>query len=71
VKAENVITMPTRLNPDHVLECAKGEYQTLFIIGMDKDGVMDVRAGGDITVAELVFLLEKFKHKLLAGEYDP
>lgn len=67
----NVVTLPSSLNVDHVLDRAKGEYKSLFIIGWDNDGVMDARAGGDLTQTDLLWLIEKFKHKLMNGDYEP
>lgn len=68
--SDNVHIMPTGLNCDHVLEQAKGIYDVVFIIGYrDDNNDMDVRAGGKATVKDLLFLLESFKHKLLAGDY--
>lgn len=70
-KNNNVVLLPGALNCDYVLEKAKGEYRSFFIIGWAKDGAMDTRAAGDMTVKDLVYLIDKFKHKLLAGDYDP
>ena len=55
---------------DNVLEQAIGEMDQVLIIGYDKDGDFDARAttgladGGDV-----LWLIEIFKAKLLAGEF--
>ena len=58
-------------DPDHVLEKAKGEYSSLFIIGYRKDDdTLDARSTLDLTPAETHWLLTKFLHKLTAGDYS-
>jgi len=55
---------------DNVLEQAVGEFSDVLVIGWDKDGSLDARAtlglkdGGD-----LLWLIESFKAKLMAGDY--
>ena len=56
---------------DNVLEQAIGQYDQVLIIGWDKDGNLDARAtlglkdGGDV-----LWLIELFRHKLMAGDYQ-
>lgn len=59
---------------DHVMDCAKGNYESAIIIGYDKDGCLDVRGGGLIsgrqpTQKDWLFMIETFKHKMLRGDY--
>ena len=56
-------------DPDAVLEQAIGEYESVFIIGYDKEGNMSPRASLNLDGYELLFLLELFKHKWLNGDY--
>jgi hypothetical protein len=55
---------------DAVLEQAQGNFSEVLIIGWDNDGMLDARAtlglkdGGD-----LLWLIELFKAKLIAGDY--
>lgn len=55
---------------DNVLEQAIGWYSEVLVIGWDKEGNLDCRAtlglkdGGD-----LLWLIEVFKHKLMAGDF--
>lgn len=60
---------------DHVMEQAKGEYEYAIIIGYDKEGYLDVRAGGlnsgrQPTAKDWLFAVEQFKRKLLSGDYS-
>lgn len=58
-------------NPDAVLEQAVGAYESVLILGYDKDGNFDFRAslnlkdGGDI-----LWLMESFKTKLMNGDFS-
>lgn len=59
-------------NPDNVLEQAIGKYKSVLIIGVDKEGLMDARASIGQRIADILFLMEQFKHNLLSGTYgDP
>ena len=57
-------------NPDNVLKQAVGEYDSLTIIGYDKNGDMDVRASTNLNQGQLLWAIERFKHNLLAGDYS-
>ena len=57
-------------NPDAVLEQAVGEYNEVLIIGWDKQDNLDIRANTTLKKAELLWLVDLFKHKLLAGDFD-
>lgn len=56
---------------DAVLEQAAGDFSEVLIIGWDKEGTLDALAtlglndGGD-----MLWLIEAFKHKLMAGDYS-
>lgn len=56
-------------DPDAVLEQALGKYESVFIIGYDKEGEIDPRASINLSGEELLFLIEDFKHKWLNGDY--
>ena len=62
---EKVTALFPYADPDHVLEAAKGVYQDVFVIGYDKDGVLDVRASKGLDAKSALFLVEQFKTKLL------
>lgn len=56
-------------NPDHVLEKAKGNYESVLIIGYNEDGELDVRSSLNVSHEKAVWMIETFKHKLVGGEY--
>lgn len=57
-------------NPDNVLEQAIGNYESVFVIGFDKEGVLDARASLNIEAEEVIYMLEKFKYDLISGAYS-
>lgn len=69
---ENVVSLRPKEpaeNPDVVLEAAIGAYSKVFVMGVDKEGNLDVRASLNLPYKEVLWLLETFKHNLLAGNY--
>ena len=56
-------------DPDAVLEQAIGQYDNVVIIGLDKEGMLDPRASLGLNSANILWLIEVFKAKLLAGDY--
>lgn len=57
--------------PDHVLEKSKGNYKSVFVIGWDNDGILDVRSTTNLDQKEILWMIEVFKNKLLNGDYAP
>jgi len=57
-------------NPNAVIEQAHDVYQDILIIGYDKEGFLDVRGSLGLSKAEILFLVKKFEHKLMNGDYD-
>ena len=57
-------------DPNQVLEAAKGEYESVILIGWDLDGEMDARASLNLTSGQILWLVESFKLQLLSGQYD-
>ena len=57
-------------NPDNVLELASGVYETVLILGFDKDGDIDCRASTNLTDRDALWLIEKFKSNMLSGVYN-
>lgn len=56
-------------NPDNVLEQAIGVYDQVLVLGYDKDGELDARASLNIDAANILWLIEWFKAKLVTGDY--
>lgn len=59
----------TAQNPDHVLEQAIGHYADVVVIGWSPDGTLDVRSNKGMTGPDVLWLIEAFKAKLVAGHY--
>ena len=57
------------MNPDNVLEQAIGKYEKVFILGWNKDGLMDARVTLNLAQMELNWLLDQFKMRLVGGDY--
>lgn len=57
-------------DPDTVLENAKGHFESVLVLGYSKDSeVIEAYASLNLTAAQIFFLMEQFKHKLLNGDY--
>ena len=57
------------VNADAVLEQAVGQYAEVLILGYDADGELDVRCTLGLKGADLLWLVESFKAKLINGDY--
>lgn len=57
------------LDPDHVLECAKGKIQDLIIIGREPNGEYYF-ASSFCSISEHLLLLERFKQAILKEGVD-
>lgn len=55
---------------DNVLKKAIGEFDSVVLIGYDKEGVLDARASLNIDAANINFMVDLFKTKLLNGDYQ-
>ena len=69
----SVVRLPTSINPDSVLEQAIGQFEYVVIVGLNKDGDIDFREGGDNAEGDLSIpfsLMSKVCHKIMAGDYD-
>jgi hypothetical protein len=57
-------------DPDNVLEWAMGNYSECLVIGWDADGNLDACCSQGLTDGgDMLWLLEHFKQRLVAGEY--
>lgn len=66
VKLNCLTTLP--IEPDEVLEGAKGKLETVLLLGWDQNGELYAAASsGDLR--EALLLATKFVHKLHAGDY--
>ena len=55
-------------NPDAILEEAKGEFESVLLIGWNKDGSFDAR-GSIADGPNLLWLVEAFKTQLMNGDF--
>jgi hypothetical protein len=58
------------LNPDTVLEAAKGKTEHCLILGFGAEQMLTYVAASSSDKRWLLMAIEEFKHKLLAGDYD-
>ena len=56
-------------DPDVVLESAMGDYDSVLVIGYNKEGFLDARASLNLDHKEIMWLISVFQHKLLNGDY--
>jgi hypothetical protein len=57
------------IDPDVVLRSAIGVFDRLVVIGYDKDGKIEAFGSLNFSNEEIVFAIERFKHKIMAGDY--
>lgn len=57
-------------DPDVVLEGAIGDYEEVLILGWGRDGLLDARGTLGLSQKDILWLIEFFKHKLMAGDYS-
>lgn len=54
-----------------MFERASGHFESALILGWGKDGMLDFRSTSNLVDGgELLWLLEKFKHMLLSGDFE-
>lgn len=71
------MSKPTKLvpnnyndNPDNILEEAVGRLDDVLILGYDKEDKLWTSCSTGLTGHnDLVYLLERVKHKILSGDY--
>lgn len=69
---DNVVKFPdmnAAVDPDVVLEEAKGAFESVVLVGWDKEGRLDARATLNLSSAEINWLISIFQQKLLRGDY--
>ena len=64
-KVTKLHTKKSAEEPDALLEMAKGDFDSVTIIGINKDGHLEARATTNISTAELLYFLEQMKLHLL------
>lgn len=67
----NVVKIRPAEDPDEVLEAAKGQYESVFILGYSReDGELDARASLNLDPVDINWLISMFQSKLLNGDYQ-
>lgn len=69
----NLIQFPTKnaaIDPDVVLSEAIGSYESVVVLGWNKDGLLDLRASLNIDHKEVNWLMGVAQQKLLSGDYS-
>lgn len=59
------------IDPDKVLEGAKNKLSKVLVIGYESESDNIYFAASTSNTAELLFMLEKFKFKVLRGDFNP
>ena len=62
----DVIKLYPAADPDEVLRQAIGQYDSVVVIGWNKDGAFSGRSSLNIEVAEILLLVEIFKVAILS-----
>jgi len=55
---------------DDILEQSKGIYESMFVVGWDKNGNMKTTYDGNLSNEQILWLIENFKFSLLEGKND-
>ncbi|MES0444992.1 MAG: hypothetical protein ABUJ92_00465 [Desulfobacterales bacterium] len=69
-KVTNLFPGTTAEDADSILKNASGKYRNVLILGYDKDGEFDAVSDGQLTECQALWLLEKFKTRLMHGYYS-
>lgn len=62
----DVIKLYPAADPDEVLRQAIGQYDSVVVMGWNKDGAFSGRSSLNIEVAEILLLVEIFKAAILS-----
>ena len=58
------------IDSDSVLESAKGLYDSVLLIGWDKEGFLNVASTNNLDQKDCLYLAQMFTNKLLNGDYQ-
>jgi len=58
------------IDPDNVLDGAKGALSTVIVIGHNKDDDTSYIAASTADKKRLLWMIEQFKFKLFNGDFD-
>jgi hypothetical protein len=60
-----VDTDETLTNPDNVMQRSMGHFENIILIGTNEDGHMEVRSSLNLTVKDMLWMLEMTKQNIL------
>jgi len=66
----NVEKLYTAANPDHVLEQAVGNFESVIILGYGPNGDLSVRTDSSWSYADILWAIEQLKMFMLASAVD-
>jgi hypothetical protein len=64
----SIIQFDPAADPDHVLEEAKGTFRECFVLGYDHDDELMVMGTSQLSVADVLYMLESYKLGLLMDD---
>lgn len=64
-----IVPQAAGCDPDVVLRSAIGVFEKVLVLGYNKDGEVDAFGSLNFSSEQIVFALERFKHKIMAGDY--
>ena len=65
----NIVNMHKWLDPNHVLEEAKGKYDDIIIIGLKEGEEPHLIVGGAITIEDVGFYTNHIVHAIHRGDF--
>ena len=60
-----VDTDETLTNPDNVMQRSMGHFENIILVGTNEDGHMEVRSSLNLTVKDMLWMLEMTKQNIL------
>ena len=55
----------TLTNPDNVMQRSMGHFENIILVGTNEDGHMEVRSSLNLTVKDMLWMLEMTKQNIL------
>lgn len=66
----DIIKLYPASDPDEVLRHAVGQYNSVVVMGWNKDGAFSGRSSLNIEISEILLLIEIFKATMLSEVID-
>lgn len=63
-----IIELNSQLTPDKILEEAKGQYDSVLVLGYTPDGDVDARCSDSLArIEQIVCIMEHLKYLIFSG----